>query len=451
LEVQPQDPAASAIGRDSVAMLCATTSMDPESRPQLQYVAGDGQVMCRKNDCGEYMGSTFGASLTYGNHTSLGGTINVTCSTGLKTSGVGLAMCLPAVSTPGSAGVEWKVNVSNMWVAPASLCVTLQCTPPTDPNGDYTPGPGTGMNATWILACHRGYELPSGGRAIAKCTPSETLIEASTCLFVGGCDSSGIDSVAGVGERTGVSGTTCPNWMEEGTTCAVSCNKKGLKSLGQFACHKMVVVGGSSCEDEDAEALTVTKIAGEFEMVAELPDNAVVGGKAFSKTVQNALTESLGVWPSDFSKFVVAPSKRRRRRLLLRSRRLAIITFSVAYELIVRREEELSQLKFDLGRLGMDESMVSRKFRSLLEAKGCEVSTIRVTRQPSPFMGTTIVSADDKGTAATAMESASHDGALNTGMIAGGFVGGMCALVFCALCCFALSRAWNKAEDLSKG
>jgi len=451
LEVQPQDPAASAIGRDSVAMLCATTSMDPESRPQLQYVAGDGQVMCRKNDCGEYMGSTFGASLTYGNHTSLGGTINVTCSTGLKTSGVGLAMCLPAVSTPGSAGVEWKVNVSNMWVAPASLCVTLQCTPPTDPNGDYTPGPGTGMNATWILACHRGYELPSGGRAIAKCTPSETLIEASTCLFVGGCDSSGIDSVAGVGERTGVSGTTCPNWMEEGTTCAVSCNKKGLKSLGQFACHKMVVVGGSSCEDEDAEALTVTKIAGEFEMVAELPDNAVVGGKAFSKTVQNALTESLGVWPSDFSKFVVTPSKRRRRRLLLRSRRLAIITFSVAYELIVRREEELSQLKFDLGRLGMDESMVSRKFRSLLEAKGCEVSTIRVTRQPSPFMGTTIVSADDKGTAATAMESASHDGALNTGMIAGGFVGGMCALVFCALCCFALSRAWNKAEDLSKG
>merc|ERR1719326_1138468 len=106
-------------------------------------------------------------------------------------------------------------------------------------------------------------------------------------------------------------------------------------------------------------------------MNSQLPQGANIESKVFKDMVKGSLSESLGLWPADFSRFVIESiGDSPQRRLLGGSRRLAAFTFDISYELMVRDLKVLGRLQRDLNSLGTTDSSVFRSFTHTLLANG---------------------------------------------------------------------------------
>jgi hypothetical protein len=425
----------------SIQLICDKTSDEAEAEPRLQYPASQGTAMCKKNICaGNYSGSMEGASITYPADMSLDSPASITCEYGYVPYEEPEVYCKPVEpDKPGSPFVGWRNSTAG--VVP-SLCRMLKCDPPTDPYGTYTNFNGVGMNEVWKLECNPGWETPSKSDPYARCSPEEVLTKPEQCVFTGGCNGTtehNSEHMTG----PGVNGTTCDGWMKEGAVCSVTCSTG--EPVGQFTCVMMEIAGESICAEAGAETISVTMLAGSFTVTAELPQNADVGSQTFVEMIKGSLSEGLGLWPADFSRFFVklkqdrqdsAPSRR-----LGASRRLALFTFEVSYELMVRDLSKLGQLQRDLGSLDRSDSTVAESFSRTLLANGCQVLAIAVTRTPTHFQGTVLMPKDTGSSSSDILTGgAEADSALRTGTIAGGFIGAMVGLTLITTVIYIITR-----------
>jgi len=299
---------------------------------------------------------------------------------------------------------------------------------PTDPHGLYTHISGSGASAIWKLRCTPGWRSPSRDLH-ARCSESEALTKPEECLFTGGCNSSQL--ILG----TNVNGTNCRAWMDEGETCTVTCSQG--HPVGQFTCVMMEVAGESLCAEKGADTSSVTKMAGAFNMVADLPADSNIQGATFQNLVKGSLAEGLGLWPSDFSRFSIEHNGNEQSRRL---RRLLVMSFDISYELIVRDLAKLGQLQRDLASLGAKGSVVTTSFQRSLLAQGCQVTSLKVLRAPTPFQGTILVPATKQKKSAMAAAVTNQEASLNTSTIAGGFVGAMVGLTLITIVLYVLTH-----------
>jgi len=209
----------------------------------------------------------------------------------------------------------------------------------------------------------------------------------------------------------------------------------------------MEVAGLSQCAEEGAETNSVTMVTGSFSMSVQVPQGTNIQSTPFLDMMKGALSEGLGLWPADFSKFVVKPASNQDRRLgsprrLGEPRRLDIKAFEVSYEIMVRDLGNLGNLLQSLGALESTDSIVYQSFSRTLLANGCQVLSLAIQRPPKAFQGTVLVP-DTTGSSALS-RTEEVDTALNTSTIAGGFIGAMMGLTLVTAFIYIITRARRK-------
>jgi len=263
------------------------------------------------------------------------------------------------------------------------------------------------------------------------------LHKPAACVFTGGCNGTSARV-----EGSGSNGTSCGWWMEEGETCAVTCSVG--EPVGQFTCVMMVVAGESVCAEAGAETTSVTMLAGSFRIAMLLPQGASMESKPFLEMIKGSLSEGLGLWPDDFSRFVIeVQSSSSGGRRLGSPRRLTEVTFDISYELMVRDLTMLGSLQRDLKGLDLADSSVAKSFSRTLLANGCQVLSIAVVRAPTYFQGTVLLQSGG-GSSAVVGQDLDTDTALNTSTIAGGFIGAMIGLSIVTAIIYILTRSRRK-------
>lgn len=228
------------------------------------------------------------------------------------------------------------------------------------------------------------------------------------------------------------SGSNCPFTMKENQTCSITCRKG--QAMGELRCLMGYIVGTPLCAEEGVEVEAVTKIAGAFELDAQLPAGSSVGSPRLPETLVAMLSGVVDVDVADFTVFkVTTPGVK------------------VQYELVVHDPLRLNDLKRDLAALDLHggsqtHSGVGATFARTLLYYGIRVRRIAVTHPPTAFQEMAI--ALGPSSEAAGMPDGNR---LATGMITGGFVGFMCGLPILACVIHSVRHGKNKRNSKHTG
>eukprot|EP00928_Gymnodinium_smaydae_P026796 TRINITY_DN20933_c0_g2_i1.p1 TRINITY_DN20933_c0_g2~~TRINITY_DN20933_c0_g2_i1.p1 ORF type:complete len:3701 (+),score=333.29 TRINITY_DN20933_c0_g2_i1:157-11103(+) len=357
---------------DSVELIC---SMLDKKKPDDQPVlVGKGvKVECRRLNCGSFSNAGDGALIRYPEGTLFEATANIQCASGFKLVSDEPLVCAAKQLEVGT-DVEWQQGGRTA----GTLCVRVQCTPPTDPHGKYTYKGGEGATQTWRLQCDDGYTSYDGLEA--KCSDSGQLTRPKPCTFVGGCP-----LVGSAAEKN----SDCPSWIHEGKTCNLKCSD-GVP-VGVFKCLVMELVGSPTCADEamQAKAVKVKKLAGSFALSAWVPLGLQVDSESFRNAVSGSLAAAAGAFVQDLTRVAITEQSSQtgssRRLRAVAGPALRSMNMKVSYELQVQNAEQPDQIAGALRNVASTSSQEGMLFMKLMTYQGAQVIDLKTLRNPAPF------------------------------------------------------------------